>query len=157
MTAITVYGTPNCVQCTSTVRTFERKGLEEGRDFTYVDLSTDPGAYAYVTGELKYERAPVVVLSEHDHWSGMHPDNNKRAVAIALAAREPAVDVEAVTAQQSVAAAPAQRLDSATALREAQERVRVARQQPVTMATASSTFDRSTYHPTPAAARGLHL
>ena len=88
MAAITVFGKPNCVQCTQTVKKFEREGLEEGRDFIYRDVTQDPAAYSYITDELGYSAAPVVVLTDDDHWSGMHPDNNKRAIAWALKQRE---------------------------------------------------------------------
>lgn len=95
MAAITIFGKPNCVQCTQTVKTFERGGLEADRDFIYRDVSEDPAAYAYVTEELGYSAAPVIVLEDQDHWSGYNPPNNKRAIAWALTQREQAADLTA--------------------------------------------------------------
>jgi len=39
-----------------------------------VDITTNPAALAYVTEELGYSAAPVVVASDQDHWSGFRPD-----------------------------------------------------------------------------------
>lgn len=149
MATIAVYGTPNCMQCTQTVRTFERAGLELGRDFSYVDLSTNPAAHAYVTQELGYSRAPVVVLAEQDHWSGLRPGDNKRAIAVALAAREDAP----VTGGPAIQAAPA---EGAQQLRAARERVRVERQQP-SVSSGGPRAEYSTYQPDQARARGPQL
>ncbi|TNU72784.1 glutaredoxin family protein [Miniimonas arenae] len=87
MTAITVFGKPNCVQCKQTVKAFEKAGLQEGEDFTYRDVTEDPRAYAYVTEELGYSAAPVVVLDDQDHWSGYNPLHNRRAITWAHAQR----------------------------------------------------------------------
>ncbi|PPI19458.1 glutaredoxin-like protein NrdH [Rathayibacter sp. AY1B5] len=67
---LTVYSKPSCVQCTMTYRVLEKKGIE----YTTVDITTNPAALAYVTEELGYSAALVVVASDQDHWSGFRPD-----------------------------------------------------------------------------------
>lgn len=61
---ITVYTTPNCVQCDNTKRLFDRNDIV----YSTVDLSTNEEAYNKVTG-LGHKMAPVVIVDE-DHWSG---------------------------------------------------------------------------------------
>ncbi|ROQ52667.1 ribonucleoside-diphosphate reductase class Ib glutaredoxin subunit [Rathayibacter sp. PhB152] len=68
--ALTVYSKPSCVQCTATCRALDAKGIE----YTVVDLSTNEAAREYVTDDLGYRQAPVVVASDQDHWSGFRPD-----------------------------------------------------------------------------------
>jgi glutaredoxin-like protein NrdH len=41
--------------------------------FTKVDITKDSDAYSFVTKELGYLQAPVVV-TEDSHWSGFRPD-----------------------------------------------------------------------------------
>jgi len=67
---ITVYSKPNCVQCAATYRSLDSEGLE----YQVVDVTTNGNALAYVKGDLGYLGAPVVVVSEHDHWTGFRPD-----------------------------------------------------------------------------------
>ena len=74
---ITVYSKPSCVQCTATYRSLDSHGLE----YQVVDVTTNDTALAYVKGELGYLGAPVVVVSEHDHWTGYRPDNIDRVAA----------------------------------------------------------------------------
>jgi glutaredoxin-like protein NrdH len=66
----TVYSKPNCVQCTATYRALDGQGIE----YQVVDLTGSDAALEYVTQELGYSQAPVVVVDEHDHWSGFRPD-----------------------------------------------------------------------------------
>ena len=66
---ITVYSKPSCVQCTATYRSLDSRGLI----YDVVDVTTDPAALAYITDDLSYLQAPVVV-SGTDHWSGFRPD-----------------------------------------------------------------------------------
>jgi len=68
--ALTVYSKPSCVQCTATYRALDAKGIE----YTTVDVTTNAAALVYVTEELGYSAAPVVVASDEDHWSGFRPD-----------------------------------------------------------------------------------
>lgn len=61
---ITIYTTPNCVQCDTTKRWFNKAGVE----YKTVDLSQDAEAMEMVKG-LGYSAAPVVV-TDKEHWSG---------------------------------------------------------------------------------------
>ncbi|ARJ07778.1 glutaredoxin-like protein NrdH [Cnuibacter physcomitrellae] len=81
---ITVYTKPDCVQCKATETALDRSGIP----YNPVDLSTNPAALEYVTEELGYLAAPVVVVDEHDHWSGFRPDHIARIAALATAARD---------------------------------------------------------------------
>ena len=77
MTIVTVYTTgPGCPQCALTEKAMSAAGIP----FTEVDLTDDANAAArdYVTGDLGHARAPVVVVDDHDHWSGFQPDLIKR-------------------------------------------------------------------------------
>lgn len=76
---ITVYTTPGCTQCRPTVRSLTNAGA----DFHTIDLTTDAEAYRYVTTELGYQSAPVVVLDDGTHWTGFRPDLIAEAVATA--------------------------------------------------------------------------
>lgn len=71
---VTVYSAPGCGQCIATVRALDANGI----GYDVVDLTTDQAAHAYVTGELGYAQAPVVVAGEGDHWSGFRPDHIDR-------------------------------------------------------------------------------
>lgn len=77
---VTVYtaGTA-CVQCALT----EKVLAELGIPFVECDITRDENlaARAYVMGDLGYTRAPVVVVDEHDHWSGFQPGELKRVAA----------------------------------------------------------------------------
>ncbi len=78
--AVTVYTTgPACVQCTLT------ESLLADLDIPFVECditrSENHDARDYVVGDLGYTRAPVVVVDEHDHWSGFQPDELKRIAA----------------------------------------------------------------------------
>jgi glutaredoxin-like protein NrdH len=61
---VTVYTTPNCVQCEATKR-WLRKGDVE---FNVVDLTQDEESLKMVR-ELGHTAAPVVI-TDVDHWSG---------------------------------------------------------------------------------------
>lgn len=74
---VTVYSKPQCVQCDATKRSLRKAGIE----FTEVDITETPSALEYVTEELGYVQAPVVVVedgTDQDHWSGFRPDCIKR-------------------------------------------------------------------------------
>lgn len=62
---VTVYTTPTCPQCEMTKKTLTRGNVR----YEVVDLSLDADAMAYVTKDLGYSAAPVVVAGEQ-HWSG---------------------------------------------------------------------------------------
>lgn len=61
-----------CVQCALTKRMMDAVGVA----FVTVDLSL-PGNAAeltYVTKTLGYSTVPIVVVDEHEHWTGFQPD-----------------------------------------------------------------------------------
>ena len=62
---VTVYTTPTCSQCEMTKKVLTKGNIR----YDVVDLSMDEKARDYVTQELGYSAAPVVVAGEH-HWSG---------------------------------------------------------------------------------------
>ncbi|WP_169583222.1 MULTISPECIES: glutaredoxin family protein [Microbacterium] len=73
MTSVTVYSAgPACVQCRQTFKHLERRGV----DFTEVDLRATVAALEYVTDQLGYSQAPVVVVDDEpeNHWYGFRPD-----------------------------------------------------------------------------------
>ena len=77
---ITIYGKPDatCFGCKKTKDRFTAAGVE----FVFIDI-TDPAnaaALAYITEELGYQQAPVVVVEEADHWGGLNPDNTTRVI-----------------------------------------------------------------------------
>lgn len=78
---ITIYGKPDvmCFGCKQTKRAFSAAGVE----FEFIDI-TDPANQAgleYITEELGYMQAPVVVVTDDDHWSGLDPANIERVIA----------------------------------------------------------------------------
>ncbi|MDJ0322101.1 glutaredoxin-like protein NrdH [Pseudarthrobacter sp. PS3-L1] len=69
---VTVYSKPSCVQCTATYRALDAKGIS----YVSVDVTKAPAALEYISEELGYSQAPVVVdcTDEQNHWSGFRPD-----------------------------------------------------------------------------------
>ncbi|MFD1716048.1 glutaredoxin-like protein NrdH [Amnibacterium flavum] len=74
MDEITVYSKPSCVQCTATYRALDKAGIT----YTIVDVTQDPAALEYISEDLGYRQAPVVVVTDQDHWSGFRPDHINR-------------------------------------------------------------------------------
>ncbi|MBT1611895.1 glutaredoxin-like protein NrdH [Curtobacterium poinsettiae] len=74
---ITVYGKPSCVQCNATYRALDNAGVP----YEVVDVTISAAAYEYVSDDLGCSQAPVVVVDEHDHWSGFQPDEIRRVAA----------------------------------------------------------------------------
>ena len=73
---ITVYSKPDCMQCRMTYRALDSQGLP----YEVIDVTESDAALTYVK-ELGYLTAPVVVVSEHDHWGGFRPDNIDRVAS----------------------------------------------------------------------------
>jgi glutaredoxin-like protein NrdH len=71
-TAYTVYTKPDCRNCDKTKEYFDAKGIT----YTTVDITEVPAALEYITAELGYSQAPVVVNNsdDQDHWSGLRRD-----------------------------------------------------------------------------------
>lgn len=65
---VTVYTTPNCVQCEQTKKWLDRNDVK----YSVVDLSKDAAAYDKVTA-MGYKAAPVVE-GPHGTWSGFRLD-----------------------------------------------------------------------------------
>lgn len=69
----TVYTKPECIQCDRTQAQLTKHGVP----FGIRDVTTDPEALRYITAELGYRQAPVVVTDDGQHWSGYRPDKIK--------------------------------------------------------------------------------
>lgn len=69
---VTVYSKPRCPQCDMTKGHLARNGIT----YTEVDVTISDAALEYVTDELGYSAAPVVVDNddEQNHWYGFRPD-----------------------------------------------------------------------------------
>lgn len=78
MATVTVYTTgPECVRCTATMRALARRSIS----YVEVDIREHPAAQEYVTQELGYSQAPVVVVGDEggqDHWDGYRPEHIAR-------------------------------------------------------------------------------
>ncbi len=79
MLRITLYSKPGCFGCRKTAEKFTALGVP----FQEVDLTTTPAALEYVSEELGYSQAPIVVVDEHFHWSGLRPDMIDKAISAA--------------------------------------------------------------------------
>lgn len=74
-TAVTVYSTgPSCQRCRLTCLRLDAVGIP----YRIVEIAEDANAAAreYITAELGYTEAPVVIVNDDDqhHWSGFRPD-----------------------------------------------------------------------------------
>ncbi|MFJ4210682.1 glutaredoxin family protein [Paenarthrobacter sp. NPDC089675] len=71
-TDYTVYTKPQCPNCDRTKEYFDSKGIT----YTVVDITEVPAALEYISTELGYSQAPVVVnnTDDQDHWSGLRRD-----------------------------------------------------------------------------------
>lgn len=78
MPSVTVYTTgPSCMRCTLTKTALTKKGV----DFVEVDIRENDAARQYVTEDLGYTSAPVVVVEDgtgEDHWCEFRPDQIDR-------------------------------------------------------------------------------
>ncbi|MDR6639572.1 glutaredoxin family protein [Paenarthrobacter nitroguajacolicus] len=72
ITDYTVYTKPGCPNCDRTMEYFDSKGIT----YTPVDITEVPAALEYITQELGYSQAPVIVNNsdDQDHWSGLRRD-----------------------------------------------------------------------------------
>jgi glutaredoxin-like protein NrdH len=72
---VILYSKANCVQCRQTKKMLEQLTV----DFKEVDLSTSESDYKFVTEELGYRSAPVVIVFNAiggiaKSWSGFQPE-----------------------------------------------------------------------------------
>jgi len=75
---ITIYTTgPSCGKCHMTKLMLDAKGIL----YNEVNINEDPAAAEYVTAELGYSTAPVVVVDDDDHWCDLRPDHIERIAA----------------------------------------------------------------------------
>jgi glutaredoxin-like protein NrdH len=72
ITDYTVYTNPDCRNCDRTKEYFDSNGVT----YEAVDITEVPAALEYITQELGYSQAPVIVNNsdDQDHWSGLRPD-----------------------------------------------------------------------------------
>lgn len=78
MEPLRVYTTgPSCGKCEMTKRMLKAKGIP----FIETNIREDAAAYEYVTAELGYTVAPVVVVDDQDHWGDLRPDHIERIAA----------------------------------------------------------------------------
>ncbi|WP_026552775.1 glutaredoxin family protein [Arthrobacter sp. H20] len=78
---LTIYTKPGCFGCTKTIEKFRAAGLTP----QLVDISTNDQALEYVSEELRYSQAPVVVYEKdgtEDHWSGLNPTKISQVIAL---------------------------------------------------------------------------
>ena len=79
---LTIYTKPTgCFGCNKTKQLF----AEAGVPFQEVDITTNEEAFLYITEELGYSQAPVVVFDKagtENHWSGLNPDKIDQVIAI---------------------------------------------------------------------------
>lgn len=79
--SVTVYSQPACGGCIATYRSLNKKGIEHDS----VDVTQDAKAHEFITAQLGYQAAPVVVLRDDagnvlDSWSGFREDKIKELV-----------------------------------------------------------------------------
>ena len=65
-----VYSKPACVQCNMTYRALDNAGI----NYEVINILENAAALEYITEELNYSQAPVVVVDDNNHWSGFRPD-----------------------------------------------------------------------------------
>ncbi|WP_405476494.1 glutaredoxin family protein [Paenarthrobacter ilicis] len=72
LTDYTVYTKPGCPNCDRTMEYFDSRGIT----YTAVDITEVQAALEYITAELGYSQAPVIVSNsdDQDHWSGLRRD-----------------------------------------------------------------------------------
>ncbi|SEF12562.1 Glutaredoxin [Arthrobacter alpinus] len=72
MISFTIYTKPDCPNCEKTKDYFDRKGILYGT----VDVTEVREAMVFITEELGYSQAPVIVNGSdpEDHWSGLRLD-----------------------------------------------------------------------------------
>lgn len=81
MYGITIYTTgPACMRCRMTAR----KAADLGLSFTEIDVRQNAEALRWISEDLGYTEAPVVVVedgTDQDHWGGFRPDQLARIAA----------------------------------------------------------------------------
>ncbi|GAB3522838.1 glutaredoxin family protein [Arthrobacter monumenti] len=79
---ITIYTKPQgCFGCAKTKDLFKAAGVA----FTEVDINTNEQALEYISEELGYAQAPVVVYDKdgtEDHWLGLNPEKINQVIRL---------------------------------------------------------------------------
>jgi glutaredoxin-like protein NrdH len=79
---LTIYTKPSgCFACTKT----KQKFVEAGLAFREVDITTNAAALEYISEDLGYSQAPVVVYDRdgsEDSWSGLNPGKIQQIIDI---------------------------------------------------------------------------
>jgi glutaredoxin-like protein NrdH len=82
---LTIYTKPaGCFGCAKTKQKFTEAGIA----FHEVDVTTNEGAFEYITEELGYSQVPVVVYEKdgtENHWSGLDPARIDQIISIEAA------------------------------------------------------------------------
>lgn len=73
---VTLYTKPGCFPCAKTLQKFQEAGI----DPRVIDLTENPAALEYVSEELGYSQAPIVVIDDEFHWAGLNPGCIERAI-----------------------------------------------------------------------------
>lgn len=85
---LTIYTKPaGCFQCSKTKDLFAAQGVP----FLEVDITTNAAALEYVTAELGYAQAPVVLFTNGStvtHWSGLDPNRITDTITLYGAKRQ---------------------------------------------------------------------
>ena len=76
MLTITLYSKPGCFGCRKTAGKFTAAGIA----FREVDLTVTPAALEYVTEELGYSQAPIIVVDDQFHWAGLRTDMIEKTI-----------------------------------------------------------------------------
>lgn len=85
---ITIYSKPyksGCFQCDKTKDLFDAAGIS----YMFVDITSNDAALEYISEDLGYAQAPVVLVEiggTLNHWSGLNPPKIQQAIALELAA-----------------------------------------------------------------------
>ncbi|MDJ0318569.1 glutaredoxin family protein [Arthrobacter antibioticus] len=83
---ITIYTKPSgCFGCKKTKDVFDAAGIS----YVELDITTNQAALEYVTEELGYSQAPIVLYEREgtlNHWSGLNPTKINQVIALELAA-----------------------------------------------------------------------
>ncbi len=69
MAKVVLYSKNDCIQCRMTKRNLDSLGIE----YQEINLDENPQFREYVTKDLGFMAAPVVV-TDTDAWSGFRPD-----------------------------------------------------------------------------------
>lgn len=79
---LTIFTLPQgCFGCTKTKELFTNASIA----FTEVDITTNDQALEYISEELGYSQAPVVVYEKdgsEDHWSGLNPGKVQHVIEL---------------------------------------------------------------------------